>query len=385
MTVPPPTSLSTKSPLHFAVSGYYGCGNAGDEAVLAGIAASFARRARERTTEVRLTALSQNPSATTQMHGLAAVDRMNMKAVRDTLRDCDLLLSGGGSLLQDTTSARSLLYYLWIARMALRMDKPVMFYAQGMGPLKRKISRVLVRHVANRAAFLTVRDEPSEQLLRALGVTNPRLEVTADPAFALAPAPDASVDALCRAENISLAAPTVAVALRPWNGAGADPLDAYARLLTELHSQTGAQIILLPMHAGEDVAFASEVAARTGNEDRSPVVRNVYAPDVLLGLVGRMQAVVAMRLHALIFAARMAVPPFALAYDPKVENLMGLLGLSDSLVSWNDFAPERVAAQVALSIKERPARSAELQTRAALLEARALRAADIALDLFPQR
>ena len=377
-----PLSLSSSPLLHFAVSGYYGCGNAGDEAVLAGIAASFARRARERNREVRLTVLSQNPAVTTQMHGLAAVDRMNMGAVRAALRDCDLLLSGGGSLLQDTTSARSLLYYLWIARMARGLGKPVMFYAQGMGPLKRKMSRILVRQVANRAAFLTVRDEPSAQLLRSIGVTNPHLEVTADPAFALAPAPDAAVDALCSAENISLALPTVAVALRPWNGAGPSPLDIYARLLNELQSRTGAQILLLPMHAGEDVAFALDMAARTGSPGVFPVVRNVYAPDVLLGLVGRMQAVVAMRLHALIFAARMAVPPFALAYDPKVENLMGLLGLSKSLVSWNDFAPERTASQVASLVADRDAHSTQLQTRAALLETRALRAADIALDLF---
>ena len=176
--------------LRFAVSGYYGCGNAGDEAVLAGIAASFARQAGGL---VRLTVLSQNPDVTTRLHGLEAVDRMNMAQVRAILRDSDLLLSGGGSLLQDTTSARSLLYYLWIARMARRAGKPVMFYAQGMGPLHRPISRLLVRLTANRAAFLTVRDEPSAQLLKAIGVTNPRLEVTADPAFALTPAPEETV------------------------------------------------------------------------------------------------------------------------------------------------------------------------------------------------
>ena len=373
-----PLPLSPSS-LHFAVSGYYGCGNAGDEAVLAGIAASFARQGGGR---VRLTVLSQNPAATTQMHELEAVHRMKMAEVRGVLRDCDLLLSGGGSLLQDTTSARSLLYYLWIARMALQMGKPIMFYAQGMGPLHRGVSRMLVRRIANRAAFLTVRDAPSAQLLQTIGVTNPRLEVTADPAFALAPASNDAVDALCRKENIPLNAPLIAVALRPWGGAGASPLDAYARLLTELRRQTGATVVLLPMHAGDDVTFALDIAQRTGNSDAFPVVRNVYAPDVLLGLTARMQAVVAMRLHALIFAARMSVPPFALAYDPKVENLMNLLGVSDSLAAWNDFEPETVGAQVTALLAERPMRSADLQTRAALLETRALRSADIALSLF---
>ena len=374
-------SKQNKPALNFAVSGYYGCGNAGDEAVLAGINASFARQAGGR---VRLTVLSQDPAATTKLHGLEAIDRMNMAQVRTALRQSDLLLSGGGSLLQDTTSVRSLLYYLWIARMARQAGKPVMFYAQGMGPLHRPISRLLVRQTANRAAFLTVRDEPSARLLKAIGVTNPRLEVTADPAFALMPASEETVDTILRQEGLlrDKDAPLVAVALRPWAGSGPSPLDKYARLLTELEEQTGAQVVLLPMHAGEDVAFALDLAQRTGKPDAFPVIQGAHAPDVLLGIIGRMQAVVAMRLHALIFAARLAVPPFALAYDPKVANLMNLLGVADSLASWNDFDPGAVATQVAALISDRVARSADLQIRAAALEQRALRAADIALGLF---
>ena len=345
------------------------------------MAASFRRQAGE---HVRLTVLSQNPADTTTLHGLEAVNRMDMKQVRATLRQSDLLISGGGSLLQDTTSARSLLYYLWIARMAFQAGKPVMFYAQGMGPLRRKMSRLLTRQVANRAAYLTVRDEPSAQLLKAIGVTNPNLEITADPAFALAPAEEDKVDSLCRAEGISATAPLIAVALRPWSGSGPSPLDNYARLLTSLQTQTGAQIVLLPMHSHDDVTFACDVASRTGNAEAFPVVKNSYAPDALLGLVGRMQAVVAMRLHALIFAARMSVPPFALAYDPKVENLMQLLGLPDSLSSWNQFDPDDIASRVAAQVSDRASRSAALQIKTAALEQRALRTADIALSLFPQ-
>ena len=162
----------------FAVSGYYGCGNAGDEAVLAGIRESLARVAGDR---VRLLALSQNPEETRKLHGIRAEDRMNFSALRAVMRESDLLLSGGGSLLQDTTSVRSLLYYLWVARVALNASIPLMFYAQGMGPLRRNMSRTLVRMVANRAASITVRDESSARLLAAIGVTNPKIEVTADP------------------------------------------------------------------------------------------------------------------------------------------------------------------------------------------------------------
>lgn len=360
----------------FVLSGYYGCGNAGDEAVLAGIRASFARRAGE---AAQLVVLSQNPYETTIRHHLRSVYRMNLSSVRQALRESDMLLSGGGSLLQDTTSVRSLLYYLWIARLAYSLGVPVMFYAQGLGPLRRPMSRALVRVVANRAAAITVRDEESARLLAAIGVTNPTIEVTADPAFALSPAAPGSVDALMTAEGLPTDEPLIGVALRPWGGTGESPVESYARLLESLERRCRGRVVLLPMHAQDDVPFAEEVAAHTRSPEKVLLVRRTYPSDVLLGLVGRMQAMVAMRLHALIFAARVAVPPFALSYDPKVESLMRSLDLGDCLEHWRGFDPDETAERVAALLADRPCRAEALRNRQAELEERALRNADIAL------
>ena len=361
----------------FAVSGYYGCGNAGDEAVLAGIRESLARRAGG---GVRLLALSQNPEETTRLHGIQAADRMNFSALRAALRESDLLLSGGGSLLQDTTSVRSLLYYLWVARLALNTPIPLMFYAQGIGPLRRAMSRTLVRMVASRAAYITVRDDSSARLLTAMGVSGPTIEVTADPAFALTPAPKEVITPLLQAEGLRADKPMIGVALRPWGGAGASPVASYARLLTELSRQTEAQVVLIPMQTPHDVEFAAQVAAETDSPDAFPILRGNYAPNVLLGIIGEMQTVVAMRLHALIFAARTGVPPFALAYDPKVEHLMQGLGLEDSVEHWRGFEPAEVAARVALLANERETRSSALQAQMPALEQKALRNADCAIQ-----
>lgn len=375
MTLP----VRTTSEYRVAVSGYYGCGNAGDEAVLAGMREAFARQAGGR---VRLRVFSQDPAATLQMHGLPAVERMSLTALRSTLKESDLLLSGGGSLLQDTTSMRSLLYYLWVVRLAYSHRVPVMFYAQGLGPFRRPLSRALVRLVADRADYITVRDEPSLRLLKTLGVRRPPIEQTADPAFALSPASSETVDALLRAENLPSDEPMIGVALRPWGGASESPLGAYAQLLLDLQRRTGHRIVLLPMQVPADVVFAETVVALTGDPAAFPVIRSVYPPAALLGLVARMQAVVAMRLHTLIFAARAAVPPFALAYDPKVENLMRGLDLADSLEHWRGFDPAEVGERVETLLAERPARVTALRARTADLERRALRNADCALSLL---
>ena len=362
----------------FAVSGYYGCGNAGDEAVLAGLKEALARRAGDR---VRLLALSQNPEETRKLHGIRAEPRMSFSALRNTMRERSLLLSGGGSLLQDTTSVQSLLYYLWVARMALHVPIPLMFYAQGLGPLRRNMSRTLVRMVANRAAYITVRDESSARLLTAIGVTNPNIEVTADPAFALTPVAPEILAPILRAEGLPIDRPMIGVALRPWGSADESPVTDYARLLTELARQTESQIVLIPMHTSHDVEYAERVAQETETPAIFPILRGNYAPDVLLGLVGQMQAVVAMRLHTLIFAARTGVPPFALSYDPKVEHLMRGLGLEDSTESWRGFDPEEVASRVVTLTAERESRSAALLSQLPALEQKALRNAECAMQV----
>ncbi len=368
-----------QKPLKFAVSGYYGCGNAGDEAVLAGIRTAFVRQGGDR---VQLTALSQDPQNTADLHGIPAAYRMSRAIVRRTLRASDLLISGGGSLLQDTTSVRSLLYYLWVARTAYSLKKPVMFYAQGIGPLHRPLSRALVRIVANRAAMLTVRDPSSAQLLRSIGVTNPHLEVTADPAFALSSAPYHAVEELMTREAIPDDAALIGVALRPWGGSGESPLANYARLLDLLAQRGDAHVVLLPMQVPGDVRFAEEVVAQTTDPDQFLIVRHAYPPDVLLGLVARMQAVVAMRLHALIFAARAETLPFALAYDPKVEYLMRGLGMEDALADWRAFDPAEAAERVSAMLAARQERVTRLCAQIPDLEQRALRNADCALSLF---
>lgn len=368
-----------KRSAQLVLSGYYGCGNAGDEAVLAGIRDSFQRRAGN---SVRLVALSQDPEATTRLHGIPSAYRMNVSTVRQTLRDSDLLISGGGSLLQDTTSVRSLLYYLWVARMAYSLNVPVMFYAQGIGPLRRPMSRALVRMVANKTAAITVRDPSSARLLTSIGVTQRNLEVTADPAFALSPAAPEAVDACFAAEELPTDEPLIAVALRPWGGVGESPVANYARLLTELEKQCGMRAVLLPMHVPDDMEFGAQVAEQWSGPTKPLRIQNAYTPSVLLGVVARMQAVVAMRLHALIFAARVAVPPFALSYDPKVESLMQGLNMADALEHWAGFDPEEVGGKVANLLAECEQRTAALRARSAELETLALRNADIALRLL---
>ena len=50
-------------------------------------------------------------------------------------------------------------------------------------------------------------------------------------------------------------------------------------------------------------------------------------PRELMGVLGQARLCLAMRLHTLIFAARMAVPAMGLVYDPKVASYLEELDL----------------------------------------------------------
>jgi len=364
-----------------AISGYYGCGNAGDEAVLAGIRDSFARLAGDR---VALTALSQHPEETYALHGIEAANRLDLRTLKSVIGSSNLLISGGGSLLQDTTSLKSLLYYLYVMRIAIAQKIPLMMYAQGIGPLKRRISRTLVRMTANHAAHITVRDSASAELLRSIGVKRPAIDVTADPAFALDSAPDAIVSQLLGRNGLGGITATsgghIAVALRPWGERSPALLKKYCELLSAIEKRTGRECILLPMHHPDDLNFADALNNEMGG--RFKILRENCGPEIVLGIVARMDCVVAMRLHTLIFAARGCVPAFALAYDPKVTQLMRGLEAQDFTADWRDFDIAAVVPGVERLLQQRQMHSETLEARSLEREQAALKSCEIALQIM---
>src|SRR5207302_4347621 len=140
---------------------------------------------RARCPQVRIAALSADPKRTASDYGIRGYHRTRPREVVTALRESDLLLSGGGSLLQDRTSLRSLLYYLGVIRLAIGMRRRFMVFAQGIGPLLRPAARRLTSSLLARACAISVRDAASQSLLQSLPGAKrlPAIEVTADPAF----------------------------------------------------------------------------------------------------------------------------------------------------------------------------------------------------------
>ncbi len=302
------------------MSGYYGFANAGDDAILDSIQQAI----REASDEVAVTVLSKDPDMTRRQYGLDAIPRFRVWRVFSALRRSDALLSGGGSLLQDTTSTRSLLYYLSVIRCAQWLGKPVMLYANGIGPVRKPANRRRVKRVVERAALVTLRDHKSLQELEEMGVCRRDAVVTADPVFHLDAVSRERAVELLAAAGVEEGRPFVAVSVREWPGVG-DFYAQLARLCDHLYQSYGLEVLFLLMQPGRDRGAARQVREKMACPSHQLDVP--CTPRELMGVLGQAKLCLAMRLHTLIFAARMAVPSLGLVYDPKVDSYLRELDL----------------------------------------------------------
>jgi len=297
--------------VNFFINGYFGFGNAGDEAVLAAMLAHL----RVLDSHATFTATSGNPKQTEELHNCSATSRQNPRELLSAISKCDVFLSGGGSLVQDVTSVRNALYYTTMLRTARMLGKPTMVYAQGVGPLRSQTARVAARAAFQGARIVTVRDGDSAGLLRVIGVTR-AVEITADPVWDLSNAESGS-----RKSEKGNAGQEWVVALRSWPGEEGGAAGRIIRAVRELAREAGATVRFLAMQPGvDDVLLGSLVAPEEWMETKGK------HPREIIDAVSGASLVLAMRLHALIFAASLGVPVVAFDYDPKVRALANIIG-----------------------------------------------------------
>ncbi|MEB3222053.1 MAG: polysaccharide pyruvyl transferase CsaB [Candidatus Sericytochromatia bacterium] len=312
-------SGAAQGPRRILVSGYFGFGNTGDEAILAALASLVSQVAPD----ARLVALSADPVGTRQL-GIDAVQRLDIPAIWAELRRASLFISGGGSLLQDVTGPGSVPYYTGLMALARLAGTPAIMLGQGVGPLRHGASRHLVGGVVSRLQAVTVRDEASASLLVACGVPADAIEVTADPVLALPPAADHVVEGIWARLGLDPGRPVVAVSLRPWRSWTEQGLKTLSAVLAQTASDWHAQVLLLPFHHPDDRWLLDELAqclAARPEPQRPPLLmlEDVLSPAEMMGLLKRVDMVLGMRLHALIMAAAVGTPCVAVVYDPKVE------------------------------------------------------------------
>lgn len=323
------------------ICGAYGKGNSGDDAILN----AMVRALRARDPDIPLYATTRNPAQTAQEAGICGVYTFRFGKLRKVMKRTALYLSGGGSLIQDATSSRSLWYYLDSIRSAKRRGNKVMMFGCGIGPVsragnRRRASRIIGRCVDS----ITLRDPASERELEQLGVRGVPVRVTADMAFLLAPAPADRVDAIYADHGVLPTDRLLVLAPRPWGNDAHDR--SFAAAAVHGAKLRGLRPVLLAMEPAKDRAFCrriAELAAKEGVE--CPVIDASEDAGTTVGMIRRAEAVLGMRLHSLIFAAAQGRPFAGVSYDPKVAGFVEYIG-QGRCCALEQAAPEALCAMV---------------------------------------
>ncbi len=305
--------------------GYYGFDNSGDDAILEAMVSTI--RALDSTLEI--TALSKTPEKTEQIYGIRSAHRFKLWELHREMKRTDLFLFGGGTLLQDRTSTRSIRYYLYTLALAKKYGKRTMIYANGLGPVSGNGNRRLTMEALSSATLVTLRDEASLRYAEELGVKNERMIVTQDPVFALEPCGEVRRDEIYWAEGLPTEKPLIGISVRNWDSA--EGLRASVSEAVVHFAKKGYAAVLIPMQQPHDVGISEDIRAsavkRGAREDEVYVLRGSYRVDEMIAVISRMQAMIAMRLHAIIYAALSGVPPVGLSYAPKIEGILEELDL----------------------------------------------------------
>jgi len=311
------------------ISGYYGFDNLGDEAILYSMINLF----QEKSNDIEITVLSQSPALTSQRYGVRAVKRNDFSKIIKTLKSSDIFLSGGGSLLQDVSSVRSVIYYLALVFLADMLGNKTVFYAQGIGPLNKKNSRKMVKWIGNRTDLITVRDHNSAQLLKKIGIKENLIKETVDPVYGIKVVqPKKIIIDFLKKEKIDRdSTPIIGVSPRNWKNNGY--LDSMAQAADYLQQKSEGQIIILPMHLTEDLKVCQKLKEKM--ENPALILKKQLEPAEMISFFQTFDFFLGVRLHSLIFSAINEVPFVGISYDPKVDSLLEDLNLETQLTTEN--------------------------------------------------
>lgn len=277
----------------YIVSGYIGFDNFGDELIARILTDKLKREGVE-----KITLISSNPERTRELHG---VEACGMLKFLNPLRETDVLISGGGSLLQDVTSLKSLLYYLGVIYAALLLGKKVEIFAQGIGPINSKFGQLLTRIALRFASKISVRDKKSQELLESWGIDS---ELVQDPVFSLKIANKGKKG-------------TVGIQLRDFPTLTDEFLKTLARKVKEKYSDKKIQIISL--QDSIDLCVCEKFA---GMLDSMQVeVLSGLSINEVIDTISGLECLIAMRFHANVIALKAGIETIPINYDIKVQKL----------------------------------------------------------------
>ena len=203
-----------------------------------------------------------------------------------------------------------------------------MLYANGIGPVVREKNVGCVRRTLKNIDYITLREDSSfEELERLMGSETKKvpIEVTADPVFTAEAESGEVLDSALKTAGICNDDKYFVISVRDWKTIDDSFCNKICDFAERVYKQYGIKPLVVPMQSRFDKKISESIAYQL--EVPYGVCLEGYSPRAMMGLIGRAEFVLGMRLHTLLYAVKMGVPCIGLDYDPKVESAMKSAGL----------------------------------------------------------
>ena len=297
--------------------GYYGRRNLGDDILLQVITENLKNKCNV-DKSILLTADTANvPSG---LNG--CIHRFNIPAIKKYMKRTKVFLLGGGSILQDATSSRSLYYYIYVTKLAKKMGCKILLYSNGIGPINKEIHRTRVAKLLEDVEYITVRDQKSFEYMRKIGVKNKNIEVTADEVFTM----NTQTDVL----PLDSSKKYICVNLKNANSNEAF-IKSMAIAIDRINKEYGYTPVLLPMHFNQDINALTKLSHHL--KCKKVFINKPISHNKTLAILNQSEFAVVERLHAIIFSCIFNHPFVAINYDPKVHSLCLDLEMEEYLIN----------------------------------------------------
>ena len=321
-----------------SLSGYYGFNNCGDDALLHAIINDL----REQKPDIRINVFSASPKKTMREYAVDSSFRFDFCGLSKALKNTKMLVNGGGSLIQDATSSRSLRYYTHVIKKAKKLGCKVFVYANGIGPVSDKNVK-LAGEALSLCDGITLRESSSVSELSRLGISPDAATVTADPAITLRGCSSKRAKELLQNIGIVDGRKIVAVSVRDWPKNDPSLFASLAAVLDETCEKYDVDILFVPMKMPDDLKTTRKVASLM---KRTAFICEKDLPyDELIGIISQSYLMIGMRLHTLIFSVGAAIPTVGIIYDPKIDGFLDYVDVKYRLYA-EKFEAEKLSSYI---------------------------------------
>lgn len=280
------------------VSGYIGFNNFGDEAIF------YALSNHLKSLGIEVSVLCNNKKEVKKKYAVKTYNFKKPFQILKAILNCDILISGGGSLLQNKTSNFSLFYYLFIILLAKICFKKTIIFAQGIEPIRGIFQAFLTKTVLKTANYITVRDKNSLELLKSWKID---ANLVSDPVYSIV-----------QDEKIAENKEGLIVQLRNFKGIEEKFLDDLSDVISKNFKEK------INVFSFQD-EIDEKICLNFTQKLKSKGLDAKYTPakpiEETIQIVNNTKFMISTRLHGVLISNALETKTFALIYDEKIKTI----------------------------------------------------------------